>query len=66
MCYQVLFSRVSSRYRAQLRNVFWKREQTGTDKELIHASQFVDCPLLLLEAGFLLLSPSQIAQVYSH
>ncbi len=30
---------------------------TKTDKEVIHPSQFVNCPLLLLEARFLLLSP---------
>jgi hypothetical protein len=41
------------------RNVFWKLQQAGTDKELIHPSQFVDCPLLLVEGCFFLLSPSK-------
>src|SRR4028119_697791 len=47
------------RERAIFRNVFWKLQQTGTDKELIHPTQFVDCPLLQKEDCFLLLSPSK-------
>jgi hypothetical protein len=38
---------------------------TKTDKEVIHPSQFVNCPLLLEEDCCLLLSPSQIAQVFT-
>jgi len=44
---------------SSFRNVFWNLQQAGTDKELIHPSQFVDCPLLLLEDCFLLLSSSK-------
>ncbi len=44
--------------------MFSGSEKKMTDKELIHPAQFVDCPLLS-EVGFLLLSPSQIAAIYS-
>ncbi|HEY9605911.1 MAG TPA: hypothetical protein V6C85_30170 [Allocoleopsis sp.] len=38
---------------------------TKTDKEVIHPSQFMNCPLLLLEARFLLLSPKNRSSLYT-